>query len=83
MSEQVSDNTHGWRYGNSRQCPAPEGILVEVALSGRQEFRTMHDGRIFYKMTEGHLHIIDPANGGHSVGCIERGLIRRVEISAI
>lgn len=77
-----SDCSHSWRYGR-RPYPAPDGIRLSLNFVGGGDHVTEHDGRVFYKLTEGHFCVIDPANGGHSVAQIERGLLRRIEISAI
>ena len=84
MSDELMprDDTHGWRYG-SRRYPAPDGIRVTVEFVGSNKRVYEHNGRIFYKMNAGYFGIIDPANGGHAVNLIERGMIRRIEIAAI
>jgi hypothetical protein len=80
--EMKADSTRGWRYG-SGVYPAPDGIRVKITLVGGKMWEREQNGRIFYKMTESGFFVVDPANGGHAVQGIERGLIRRVEIEAI
>lgn len=54
-----------------------------MELVGGQQRSAEHHGRLFYKATEGYFSTHDPANGGHPVAEIERGLIKRIEIEAI
>ncbi len=40
-------------------------------------------GRYFFVFSEGYFSVHDPANGGYAIDVTERGMIHRVEISAL
>lgn len=49
----------------------------------RSGLNRLYEGRVFYRMNEGYFSIHDPANGGYPTVEIERGIIKRIEISAV
>lgn len=77
------DRTRTWRYASGK-CPAPDGIRLSMTFRGeRSGLNRLYEGRVFYRMNEGYFSIHDPANGGYPTVEIERGIIKRIEISAV
>ncbi len=77
--------SRGWRYGSTasrKEYRIPAGVHVAIAIRGTRPYEETIDGRYYFRLTPSHLEIIDPAGAG--VVCMfERGLVGRVEISAV
>jgi hypothetical protein len=80
----VSETYRGWRYGSRtdrERCRVPDGVALRVRMVGGREQSVEYDGRMFFRMTEGHLEVVDPAGAG-VIARIERGLVREMEVAA-
>ena len=73
---------HGRGYHERRAGLIPDRMLFQIWVRGSGDVTAIHPSKIRYRMTEGFLELHDTLGAG-LVQQIERGLIGRVEISAL